>query len=56
MKKKFLLIPFITLIALSGCKPNTNGNKKGDVVSNAVLKANTKEIEIIYISCPFTLL
>ncbi len=45
MKKKFLLIPFITLIALPGCKPNTNGNKKGDVVSNAVLKANTKEIK-----------
>ena len=45
MKKKFLLILFITLIALPGCKPNTNGNKKGDVVNNAVLKANTKEIK-----------
>ena len=45
MKKKLLILPLITLIALPGCKNNKNGNKKGDVVNDAVLKANTKEIK-----------
>lgn len=44
MKKKLLLlIPLITLIAVPGCK-SKNRNKKGDVVSAAVLKANTKPV------------
>ena len=43
-KKVLFFIPFITLIALTGCQNNTNKNKKGDVVSAAVLKANTKEV------------
>ena len=42
MKKRLLFIPLITLLALPGCGDKTNGNKKGDVVSNTVLKANTK--------------
>ncbi len=45
MKKRLLFIPLISLIALPSCGNKTNGNKKGDVVSNAVLKANTKEIK-----------
>ncbi len=45
MKKKLLLlIPLITLIAVPGCKSDKNRNKKGDVVSAAVLKANTKAV------------
>ena len=43
MKKSLFILPLITLLALPGCKSNNNGNKKGDVVSPAVLKANTKE-------------
>ena len=42
MKKKLLFIPLISLIALPGCGNTNSGNKKGDVVSPAVLKANTK--------------
>ena len=42
MKKRLLFIPLISLFALSGCGDKTSGNKKGDVVSPAVLKANTK--------------
>ena len=45
MKKKLFLIPLIALLALPGCKSSKNGNKKGDVVSDAVLKANTKEVK-----------
>ena len=45
MKKKLLILPLITLLAVPGCKNNTNGNKKGDVVNEAVLRANTKEIK-----------
>lgn len=45
MKKKLLILPLIALMALPGCKSNKNRNKKGDVVNNAVLKANTKEIK-----------
>lgn len=45
MKKKLLFIPLISLIALPSCGNKTSRNKKGDVVSNAVLKANTKAIK-----------
>ena len=33
----------ILLLALSGCKSKKNGNKKGDVINDLVLKANTKD-------------
>ena len=42
MRKKLLFIPLISLIVLPGCGSTNGGNKKGDVVSPAVLKANTK--------------
>ena len=45
MKRRLLFIPLISLIALPSCGNKTSGNKKGDVVSNAVLKANTKAIK-----------
>ena len=45
MKKRLLILPLISLIALVGCKNDNSGNKKGDVVSPAVLKANTKPVK-----------
>ncbi len=42
MNKKLFILPIVLLLALSGCKGKKNGNKKGDVINDLVLKANTK--------------
>ena len=45
MNKKILILPLtICLLLTTGCNKKKNGNKKGDVVNDAVLKANTDEI------------
>lgn len=44
MNKKIVILPLLaTLMFLNGCNKSSNANKKGDVVNDLVLKANTKE-------------
>lgn len=44
MKKSAILsIALMSVLLLTGCKKNKNSNKKGDVVNDLLLKANTKE-------------
>lgn len=43
MNKKLFILPLVMLLSLTGCK-GKNKNKKGDVVNDLVLKANTKEV------------
>ena len=45
MKKSILALMFTATLLLTGCKNNKNGNKKGDIVNDLVLKANTREIK-----------
>ena len=43
MNKKIFILPLVLMLSLTGCK-GKNKNKKGDVVNDLVLKANTKEV------------
>ena len=44
MKKSAILsIALMSVLLHTGCKKNKNSNKKGDVVNDLLLKANTKE-------------
>ena len=43
MNKKLFILPLVLMLSLTGCK-GKNKNKKGDVVNDLVLKANTKEV------------
>lgn len=44
MNKKYLILPIILSLTIVGCSKKKNANKKGDVVNDVVLKANTSEI------------
>ena len=44
-KISILTLSLLSLVLLTGCNKDKHSNKKGDVVNNLLLKANTKDVK-----------